>query len=120
MFVCFDSNEYHHLTIKEIKDYSYSQTPYLYISCAGKILRRDMSTEKGYRLEGYSVGVIAKKGLIHYVLSELDTHDDIFVIGKTTDFRRKTGGIYRCIEAQCIYKEDWMQYYKGNRLTDYE
>lgn len=118
MYVSFDNNEYHHLTIQEIKDHTNNEVPYLALYCTGKTLRRDVTTANGYRVTPYRITVMCYKGLIDYVYSELSVKDNIFVIGYSTTIKYNKYYMQRNMIAQCLYREDWMNYFKDVNPKD--
>lgn len=117
------SNEYHHLTIKFIDDYSYDPTKsYVRLKCKGKIIYRRAKARNGYTLYTYDINVYVAGRLKEYVLAELTTGDDIFVIGRTKNWKPYKSNTIRALTAECIYREDWLKFYNtgGTNPIDYE
>ena len=118
MYVDYGNNEYHHLTIQEIKDRTEKKIPNLYLYCTGKTLMRDTSSATGFKIVPYRITVECRKGLIDYVYSELSVKESIFVIGHTVTVEIFKGRYQRNLIAKCIYREDWMKFFSNNNSED--
>lgn len=103
------NNEYQHLKISEILDYSQSlDKPMVKIKTIGRTLIND-------KVLTYSLLVYVTGKLMDYVLAELQKGDDIFVIGKTYMVRPQIKSVVRAMRAEYIYREDWIKFYNVNR-----
>lgn len=110
MYVGQSTNEYHHITVREVVDYSECSYPFVLIKGDSKIMCRDSKALKGYTVKPYSIQVRVRGMLMNYVLYEIDEGDNIFVIGHSEMWTPKKFPM-RIVKAECIYKEDWMKYY---------
>lgn len=113
MIVNQGQNEYHHLKVLEIKDYSRGEHPCVIIKGQGKTFYRNTRTNSGYSIEPYRITVIVKGQLMDYVLYEIDEEDLIFVIGHTEMCKPSEYQYVRALKAAYIYKEDWVKYYNN-------
>lgn len=113
MIINQGSNEYHHLKVNEIIDNSEQDKPYLIIKANGKTMMRDSTCKSGYKINPYSIRVYVRGMLMYYVLSEIDINDLIFVIGRTSTYKVNKFYNPRTLEAEAIYKEDWIKYYNN-------
>lgn len=120
MYVSYEPNEYHHLTIREIKDKTEKNIPYILLYCDGKTITKDFSIATGNKITSYKVTVECRKGLIDYVYSELSVNDNIFVIGNTKTVKYNKYIHQRYLLARCIYREDWMSFFRGTNPEDFE
>lgn len=112
MYVAQSSNEYHHLVINDIIDRSRElKKSFVRLHCTGKIMFRDSRSNSGYAIETYKVLVYIYGRLMDYVLNELQIKDSIFVVGRTVTRMPNPYARVRCVQAECIYREDWMLYY---------
>lgn len=106
-------NEYHHLKIIEIKDYTSGEYPLVILRCEGKHLLRDSKAKYGWTTERYKTRVFVKGQLMYYALYELDVNDLIFVVGHTEMCKPNQYNLERMVKADYIYKEDWVKYYNN-------
>lgn len=117
MIVNQSQTEYHHLVIISIDDYSTDLTKgYTDLYCLGKNYSI-ANTPEGYIVNTYNTRVLVTGRLQDYVNSELAKGDSIFVIGHSVERRDKYKRKYRYIQADCIYKEDWLKYYPKREFT---
>lgn len=107
------SNEYHHLKVIEIKDYSNGTYPLVTMRCEGKHILRSSEARTGYTTVPYKVKVFVKGQLMSYVLYEIDINDLIFVVGHTDMSKPNKYNFERILKADYIYKEDWVKYYNN-------
>lgn len=106
-------NEYHHLKVKEIQDYSNREKPVVILRCEGKHLLRDSTSKFGFSTVPYRTKVFVKGQLMNYVLYEIDEEDLIFVVGHTDMCKPNKYNFERMVKADFIYKEDWVKYYNN-------
>lgn len=117
MYLNVSHTEYHHLQIKWIDDYMIDKG-YVKIKCTGKVMHRKSTATKGYQVYSYGLNVYVRGGLANYVLAELQYKDNIFVIGRTIDKKIKGNYTIRAVAAECIYREDWLNFYKAKGCVD--
>lgn len=119
MYISQGSNEYLHLTVKEIADYSMNERPFIILTGKTKIMVRHTTSPSGIKLTDATVKCFIKGQLINYVLAEIDIGDNVFVVGRTDSiYNKKYNCNERITQVDLIYKEDWMKYYKnGNSLN---
>lgn len=119
MYISQGSNEYLHLTVKEIADFSMNEKPFVIVTGRTKTLMRNTSSPSGIKLTDATVKCFAKGQLINYILAEVDKGDNVFIVGRTDSiYNKKTNSTERITQVDLIYKEDWMKYYKnGNALN---
>lgn len=124
MYVSQGSNEYHHLTVKSIREQeSKSGTECTILICDGKTFNRNTKSSTGHMITPYEIRVYVLGMLRNYVEAEIDIGNNIFVIGRSAVRTRKQGTSFwsqRVLEAECIYKEDWMRYYPNSNPMDFE
>lgn len=116
MYVSAGANEYHHLTLQNIRDFKDKKEPFLMLECKGKIMKRKAGSITGFITIPYEIKVRVRGQLISYVENELKINDNIFVIGRSDMFRGRSNSL-RGIVAECIYREDWMTYYPRGNCT---
>lgn len=111
MIIAQGQNEYHHLKVTAINDYSSNEKPLVILKCEGKIMIRDTTKPSGFNTTPYQLVVFVKGMLMYYVLSEIDIDDLIFVVGHTDMSKPSKYVFRRIVKADYIYKEDWVKYY---------
>ena len=119
MYISQGSNEYLHLTVKEIIDFSMGERPFVILMGKTKIMVRNTTSPSGIKLTDAIIKCFIKGQLVNYVLAEIDIGDNIFVVGRTDSvYNKKYNSNERITQVDLIYKEDWMKYYKnGNALN---
>ena len=119
MYISQGSNEYLHLTVKEILDFSMNERPFVILIGKTKIMVRNTTSPSGIKLTDAIIKCFIKGQLVNYVLAEIDVGDNIFVVGRTDSvYNKKYNSNERITQVDLIYKEDWMKYYKnGNALN---
>lgn len=113
MIISQGANEYHHIKVIEIKDYTNRDNPLVIIRGEGKILYRDTRSKFGFSTVPYRVKIFVKGQLTSYVLYEIDEGDLIFVVGHTDMCKPNKFTFERMVKADYIYKEDWVKYYNN-------
>ena len=113
MIISQGANEYHHIKVIEIKDYTNRDNPLVIIRGEGKILYRDTRSKFGFSTVPYRVKIFVKGQLTSYVLYEIDEGDLIFVVGHTDMCKPNKFTFERIVKADYIYKEDWVKYYNN-------
>ena len=113
MIISQGANEYHHIKVTEIKDYTNRDNPLVIIRGEGKILYRDTRSKFGFSTVPYRVKIFVKGQLTSYVLYEIDEGDLIFVVGHTDMCKPNKFTFERMVKADYIYKEDWVKYYNN-------
>ena len=119
MYISQGSNEYLHLTVKEIIDFSMGERPFVILMGKTKIMIRNTTSSSGIKLTDAIIKCFIKGQLVNYVLAEIDIGDNIFIVGRTDSiYNKKYNCSERITQVDLIYKEDWMKYYKnGNALN---
>lgn len=117
MYINVSHTEYHHLTVKWIDDYLVDKG-YVRMKCFGKVMHRKASVNGGYQVYTYNLNVYVRGRLANYVLAEIQNNDNIFVIGRTIDKRLKGNYTIRAVAAECIYREDWLNFYRARGSVD--
>lgn len=124
MYINQTSNEYHHLQVKWIDDYSNDLSrSYVRLKCTGKSMYRTVESRTGYRIYTYDVWLYVTGHLMDYVKAEIGMRDNIFVVGRSVMRKPNKYSTQRALVAECIYKEDWLNFYKAGGATnpqDYE
>ena len=113
MIISQGANEYHHIKVIEIKDYTNRDNPLVIIRGEGKILYRDTRSKFGFSTVPYRVKIFVKGQLTSYVLYEIDEGDLIFVVGHSDMCKPNKFTFERMVKADYIYKEDWIKYYNN-------
>lgn len=113
MIISQGANEYHHIKVIEIKDYTNKDNPLVIIRGEGKILYRDTRSKFGFSTVPYRVKIFVKGQLTSYVLYEIDEGDLIFVVGHSDMCKPNKFTFERMVKADYIYKEDWVKYYNN-------
>lgn len=113
MIISQGANEYHHIKVIEIKDYTNRDNPLVIIRGEGKILYRDTRSKFGFSTVPYRVKIFVKGQLTSYVLYEIDEGDLIFVVGHSDMCKPNKYNFERMVKADYIYKEDWVKYYNN-------
>lgn len=113
MIISQGANEYHHIKVIEIKDYTNRDNPLVIIRGEGKILYRDTRSKFGFSTVPYRVKIFVKGQLTSYVLYEIDEGDLIFVVGHSDMCKPNKFTFERMVKADYIYKEDWVKYYNN-------
>lgn len=114
MYISQGSNEYLHLTVKEIIDFSMRERPFVILIGKTKIMVRNTTSPSGIKLTDAIIKCFIKGQLVNYVLAEIDVGDNIFVVGRTDSvYNKKYNSNERITQVDLIYKEDWMKYYKN-------
>lgn len=113
MIISQGSNEYHHIQITDIVDLSSSENPIVIIKGYGKIMMRDSNSRTGYKIVRYYVRVYVRGMMMHYVNSELDIKDLVFVVGRSNMCKPTKYSEVRMVDADYIYKEDWVKFYNN-------
>lgn len=113
MIISQGANEYHHIKVIEIKDYTNRDNPLVIIRGEGKILYRDTKSKFGFSTIPYRVKIFVKGQLTSYVLYEIDEGDLIFVVGHSDMCKPNKFTFERMVKADYIYKEDWVKYYNS-------
>ena len=112
------SNVYWYSKIKSIMNGidEKNNLKYSIIKAVGKASMVDDTNPTKKKILNQSVTIFAIGGLACYVESELDLNDEIFTMGKFITKKRKRGGAFfneQCIEADAIFKADWLKFYSG-------
>lgn len=113
MIISQGANEYHHIKVIEIKDYTNKDNPLVIIRGEGKILYRDTRSKFGFSTVPYRVKIFVKGQLTSYVLYEIAEGDLIFVVGHSDMCKPNKFTFERMVKADYIYKEDWVKYYNN-------
>ena len=113
MIISQGANEYHHIKVIEIKEYTNRDNPLVIIRGEGKILYRDTRSKFGFSTVPYRVKIFVKGQLTSYVLYEIDEGDLIFVVGHSDMCKPNKFTFERMVKADYIYKEDWVKYYNN-------
>lgn len=116
MYVSLGSNEYHHGTIVEMFNSNKTEKPCVVLKCKGKLMQRSTESRTGYKVIPYRFTVFCNGMLADYVNNELNLNDNIFVIGRS-DMTFHNRVQRRELVAECIYKEDWMNYWKSGDIN---
>ena len=115
MYINQTSNEYHHLKVSWIDDYSNDlQRNYIRMRCTGRVMYRNPACRNGYKVYGYQIYVYVSGRLMDYVKSEIQNGDNIFVIGRTVMRKPNKYNVQRALTAECIYREEWLNFYAPN------
>lgn len=113
MIITQGANEYHHLKVTEIKDYTDGEHPLVILKGEGRVMMRDSRARNGYKVNAYYTRVYIKGMLMYYVLSEIDEGDLVFVVGRSNMCKPNKYNNVRMVDAEAIYKEDWIKYYNN-------
>lgn len=116
MYISTGANEYHHITINDIIDYRHKDEPFLIIKGKSKLLQRNTKSPSGFKIIPYSISIRVRGFLMDYVTNELKIEDNIFVVGRT-DMMYSSNISKRELVAECIYREDWMTYYRAGNIN---
>ena len=87
---------------------------YCVIKAYGKCEVDDPTKTNGKRLMKQDMTIFTRSGLALYAESELDKGDKIMVVGKLITTSKSRRGIFyyeQCIQAEEVYKNDWLKYY---------
>lgn len=110
------SNVYLPLTIKQINDYDGKK----YIKCSGSTYHRDLKTPSGWKVYQFGITVKVEGFLTDYVDYELCPEDRIFVVGHLEDTTYAKNGIilrHVLLNAESIYKADYLKYFSGKLVV---
>lgn len=119
MYINQTSNEYHHLKVSWIDDYSNDlQRNYIRLRCIGKVMYRNYEAKNDYKVYQYQIYIYVNGRLMDYVKSEIQNGDNIFVIGRTVMRKPNRYNVQRSLVAECIYKEDWLNFYRAGGNTN--
>lgn len=105
----FGVNERHLVKIKDIIDNSYSDYPYVTLSCYGYRYSISKRSASGVTKDSYSIIVRVYDELMGYALNELSIGDTVLILGHSGT-AKLNGFATRVTIAEQIYKADWEYY----------
>lgn len=115
MYVTSGSTCYHHLKVSSIRQVTRSDgTDMVVINGGTKLLQRDPTTEKGFKVVSTKLSLIVEGYLQEYVINEIDEGDNIFVCCYPVSTPEETAYGVRHVmkyKAEAIYKEDFLNYF---------
>lgn len=111
MFVATGCNVYLHIRVEKIEEYYNNNLGEDVMVIKGRNVSRQLSENYSKQvIQNVPLLIIVRGYLREYVKNEIETNDNLFVVGYLTGrFNGKTTTM--AVRAESIYKEDFLRYF---------